>query len=370
MANKAVFSNDIEKDIDVGRNSPHVFGYLLQGLIRDKWSGTITVNTPDWRKRIFLNRGQFNFATSTLLDDRLGECMYRRGLISLDDLANAAVNVTPEMKFGQLLLRDKILTNVGLWQALKMQIICIIKSLFLNERISYLIQRGEPSSPNYTTIDDSYDLISQFRIFNLIFLKFKCSLEPNTFLTVSPHKFGNLCKGDFYGDLLSLIANNKNVHNILKSSKVCEGYTLVAIMELLALNACSLNFDFSGDTDIADITLQPIKVAADNYQALLRQAVEKFKAHGCESALKEICNFSRTLSHPELNILVLDMDGEISGNSLSRIADHCTLDPMYIQNYVSKIGTLTRFLLQTVIDLLPVEATKKIIATYKEFANG
>lgn len=369
MASKRIASSDLEKDIDVGRNSPHVFGYLLQGLIRDKWSGTITVNTSDWKKRIFINKGQFSFATSTLLDDRLGECMYRRGLISLDNLAAAAVNVTPEIKFGQLLLRDNILNNVGLWQALKVQVICIIKSLFLNERISYLIQKGEPLLPNYITIDDSYDLIDRFRIFNLIFLKFRRSLAPSTFLTVSPHKFGNIDRGDFYGDLLSLIANNKNIQDVLKSSKVCEDYALVAIMELLALNACSLNFDFSGDAVMTDVALQPVKTAADNYRILLGQAVEKFKAHGCESALKEVCQFSRTLSHSELNILVLDMDGEISGNSLTRISDHCTLDPTQIQTYVSKIATLTRFLLQTSIDLLPVEATKKITTTYEELAR-
>ena len=44
----------------------------LQGLIRDRWSGTITANTAEWKKRIYLDQGRFCFATSTLMDDRSG----------------------------------------------------------------------------------------------------------------------------------------------------------------------------------------------------------------------------------------------------------------------------------------------------------
>ena len=128
--------NKIDKDIDVGRNSLQVFGHLLQGLIRDRWSGTITANTAEWKKRIYLDQGRFCFATSTLMDDRLGEVLYRRDLLTIDQLAELAMQVTPTDKFGQVLRKHGIMSSSQLWHALQTQVISTIKSLFMNERIA------------------------------------------------------------------------------------------------------------------------------------------------------------------------------------------------------------------------------------------
>ena len=126
--------NKIAKDIDVGRNSLQVFGHLLQGLISDRWSGTITANTAECKKRIYLDQGRFCFATSTLMDDRLGEVLYRRDLLTIDQLAELAMKVTPTLKFGQVLRKHGIMSSSQLWHALQTQVISTIKSLFMNER--------------------------------------------------------------------------------------------------------------------------------------------------------------------------------------------------------------------------------------------
>ena len=361
--------NKIAKDIDVGRNSLQVFGHLLQGLISDRWSGTITANTAEWKKRIYLDQGRFCFATSTLMDDRLGEVLYRRDLLTIDQLAELAMKVTPTAKFGQVLRKHGIMSSSQLWHALQTQVISTIKSLFMNERISYLIQRGALPTDTFIIIDDCYELIENFKVFNSIFLKFCSSIDDKTFVMVSKQKRTKLAKSSFYNDILTLIDSDRSVHAIVKSSRMSEPYTMAALLELLTFNICSLNTDFVRNDALKGAELLAIKQAADSYRILLEKVTAAFTLHGCESELNEVRKFSLTLVHPELRTLALDCDGEISLNALARVADHCVLDPSRVYFYTSKIWTLARYLVQTAADLLPADEVRQIVKAYHELAG-
>ena len=361
----ATTPSGIEKDIDVGRNSLQVFGHLLQGLIRDRWSGTITANTDAWKKRIYLDQGRFCFATSTQMDDRLGEVLYRRDLLTIDQLAELAMKVTPTAKFGQVMRKHGIMSSSQLWDALQRQVISIIKSLFMNERISYLMQHDAPPSGSLIVIDDCYDLVENFKGFNSIFLKFCAAIDDKAFLMISKKKSAKLRRSSFYGDMLTLIESNNKVHEVLKASRLSDTYTMAALLELLTMNICSLNTDFVNRNLLAGTELVAIKRAADSYQSVLKKVAGAFARHNCEGELEEVRKFSTTLVHPELRTLVLDCDAEISLNALARIADHCAIDPSRVYFYSSKIWTLTRFLVQTAVDLLPAEDVKEIVSAYR-----
>lgn len=357
--------SSIEKDIDVGRNSLQVFGHLLQGLIRNRWSGTITATTEEWKKRIYLDQGRFCFATSTLIDDRLGEVLYRYDLLTIDQLAELAMKVTPTAKFGQVMRKHGIMSSSQLWHALQTQVISIIKSLFMNERISYLIQRDALPAGNFIIIDDCYDLVENFKVFNSIFVKFCSQINEKTFLMVSKKKSAKLPRSSFYGDMLTLIENNRKVREVVKASRLSAPYTMAALLELLTTNICSLNTDFVNKNLLTGEELVAIKTAADSYRVVLEKAAAAFARHGCEAELEEVRKFSLTLVHPELRTLVLDCDGEISLNALARIADHCAVDQSRVYFYTSKIWMLTRFLVQTAVDLLPAEEVKQIVTVYR-----
>ena len=361
----ATAPSKLEKDIDVGRNSLQVFGHLLQGLMRDRWSGTITATTDEWKKRIYLDQGCFCFATSTLIDDRLGEVLYRRDLLTIDQLAELAMKVTPTAKFGQVMRKHGIMSSSQLWHALQTQVISIIKSLFMNERISYLIQRDAPPAGSLIVIEDCHELVENFKAYNSIFLKFCNSIDDKTFLMISKKKSAMLRRSSFYGDMLTLIESHRKVQEVVKASRLSAPYTMAALLELLTTNVCSLNTDFVNKNLLAGAELVTIRKAADSYRTVLEKATAAFVRHGCESELEEVRKFSLTLVHPELRTLMLDRDGEISLNALARIADHCSVDPSRVYFYASKIWTLTRFLVQTAADLLPVEEVKHISAAYR-----
>ena len=358
--------SSIESDLDVGRNSLQVFGHLLQGLIRDRWSGTITANTPDWKKRIYLDQGQFCFAASTLLEDRLGEVLYRHDMLTIEQLEELAMQVTPTAKFGHVLRKHGIMSSSQIWHALQTQIISTIKSLFMEDRISYLIQRGAPPSGNFIIIDDCYDLVENFKAFNSFFLKFCHSINNDTTLIISPRKSAAWRRSCFYGDMLTLIDSNSKVREVIKLSRLRVPYTMAALLELLTMNVCSLSSDFVNKNPLVGVELTAIKTAADSYRVLLEKSTAAFVRHGRESELQEVCKFSRTLVHPELQTLILDNNAELSLHALARIADHCLFDTSRIYFYSCKLWTLTRFLVQTAVDALPADEVQPLTELYRQ----
>ena len=215
-------------------------------------------------------------------------------------------------------------------------------------------------------IDDCYELVEDFKVFNSIFLKFCSSINEKTFVIVSEQKRAKLIESSFYNDILTLIDSDRSVHAIIKSSRMSEPYTMAALLELLTLNICSLNTDFVRKDVLKGVELVSIKRAADSYRILLGKVTTVFAVHGCESELDEVRKFSLTLVHPELRTLVLDCDGEISLNALARIADHCAFDPSRVYFYTSKIWILARYLVQTAADLLPADEVRQIMGTYHE----
>ena len=113
----------------------NVFRDLFHGLVVAGFTGVLSVDTGYGVKRIFLSHGAVVFAGSNVIDDRLGEVLFRESHISLDDLTRSAASVTKVRKFGQVLVGNKVLTNVELWQALKLQVKQILRSVFMAEQV-------------------------------------------------------------------------------------------------------------------------------------------------------------------------------------------------------------------------------------------
>src|SRR5690606_3773150 len=113
------------------------------------------------------------FARSNIIDDRLGEVIYRWDAISLDQLAESAVKVTRVRKFGQVLLTSGIFSTVDLWNALKMQVRDIVRSIFLVPRVYVEIEGASRPAPSEvvfpegtsTLIHESYSFGCMLREF-------------------------------------------------------------------------------------------------------------------------------------------------------------------------------------------------------------
>jgi hypothetical protein len=107
-----------------------------------KDSGALIVQAGEIQKTIYLEAGSVIFATSNDRNDRLGEMLIRRGVVSVQDFLAASSNVGPGKRFGTILIEMGLLTPEQLVWAVKEQVKEIIFSLFGELFISY---RFEPA---------------------------------------------------------------------------------------------------------------------------------------------------------------------------------------------------------------------------------
>jgi hypothetical protein len=79
---------------------------------------------------VYLHRGEVVFASSNQMVDRLGECLLRAGVISLEQLRDAERCFEPPERFGKVLVERGFLTPRELWSGVKYQVEEIVRSLF------------------------------------------------------------------------------------------------------------------------------------------------------------------------------------------------------------------------------------------------
>lgn len=103
---------------------------LLEALHEARRSGLLQYTHRGHSKWIYLNRGEVVFAASNQRVDRLGECLLRAGVISLDQLREAERRFTPPDRFGKVLVEHGFLTPRELWNGVKYQVEEIVRSLF------------------------------------------------------------------------------------------------------------------------------------------------------------------------------------------------------------------------------------------------
>jgi tetratricopeptide (TPR) repeat protein len=109
----------------------HPVPLILKKILNDRLSGELAVTCEDWSKSLFFLEGDLEYASSTLIEDRLGEMLLAKGKIDKEQLVmlRRMREISPN-KFGKLLVDHKLLTRTELFAALKEQIKQIAVSLF------------------------------------------------------------------------------------------------------------------------------------------------------------------------------------------------------------------------------------------------
>lgn len=127
-----------------------------------KESGALIVQAGEIRKNIYFDGGSVIFATSNDRNDRLGEMLIRRGVISVQDFLKASSQVVPGKRFGTILIEMSLLTPEQLVWAVKEQVKEIIFSLFGELFVSYRFEAGAQAGNEVITLNiNTPELIRQ-----------------------------------------------------------------------------------------------------------------------------------------------------------------------------------------------------------------
>jgi hypothetical protein len=121
---------------------------LLNALHEAERSGLLQFAHRDHVKWIYLFRGEVVFAASNQRVDRLGECLLRAGVISLEQLREAEQRHAPPERFGKALVERGFLTPRELWNGVKYQVEEIVRSLFAMPSGTVWFWEGEHQPDN------------------------------------------------------------------------------------------------------------------------------------------------------------------------------------------------------------------------------
>lgn len=113
---------------------------LISSMRRD---GYLSLFIPHARKTVYFSGGEIVYATSTVEDDRLGEILWRRGFLSLEQLYEVHDLVTPQKKLGSILVERKLITPRQLYEGIKEQVQEIVYSTFHFRKGEFLFVEGK-----------------------------------------------------------------------------------------------------------------------------------------------------------------------------------------------------------------------------------
>lgn len=115
---------------------------LIGLLTMSQKSGMLRLLRNDGDCSIYFERGEIVFANSDQEKDRLGNFLYRRGLIDKKDLAEAEKRVQPGTRFGKVLVEMNLIGTKELWEAVRAQVEEIIYSIFTSSDGEFVFVEG------------------------------------------------------------------------------------------------------------------------------------------------------------------------------------------------------------------------------------
>ncbi len=209
------------------------FHDVLTALIDNKETGEAIFKFKHIEKSIFIEKGEIVFAKSNQIDDRLGEILYRRGYLSINDLVTSRIKVTKNKRFGKILIEQGILNCHQLWEAIRLQISELIHSIFFLEQAEF-----------YFASDDYYSGTKV--VFNMpsrLFFK-ECANKgksisrfhmevPDDSVFILQEKYDpNQCT-DFENEFIDIIQRGPSKKEILSNTKLKTPYAIATLLNLL-----------------------------------------------------------------------------------------------------------------------------------------
>lgn len=136
---------------------------ILVYLNSGRKTGTLSVNTKTFTKKMFLNTGDVIFASSTYEDDRLGEMLLKANKITVEQYDKSVeILKTSRKRQGAILVELGFITPKELFWGVKYQVKEIIYSLFQIEDGEYAFEEGDIPTQEVITLKMSVaNLISE-----------------------------------------------------------------------------------------------------------------------------------------------------------------------------------------------------------------
>lgn len=365
LGKTVVIAMEATSQTTVGRADPKIlFGFLKQ-LIEMNFTGSVNGYWEGASKKLFFDKGRIVFATSNQMDDRLGEIIYREGIISLDELLDSAVHVTKEKKFGQVLISLGLFSHLELWHALQSQMYVIVRSFFLQDMISYEIVSGAISPIEIPNEVASHDLLNELTSFSAMYKDFEASLIDDSTIQITKD-FAvktEVKTGTFRHDFLTLIDSEKKLTNVKKASRLGTVNTIAELFILYNLGA--LEFSKMNSRKSVGPGFGKVKNILDAYDMLRPTLVKGYVDGKVKPPISDIKKALHALEFGSSRSIDISDNLEIRHSSIENIFAMLHAYPERIDLAINLLTNFVNFVILSAIDGLPAEQGMQVKQNYK-----
>ena len=345
--------NFLEKDFEY--TSVEVFTSALLGLIANDYTGVVSVRTHQADKTIYIHQGQIVFATSSLIDDRLGEVIYRRGLITLDQMTEASVKVTRKLKFGRVMIESNIFNCIDLWDGLKLQVLCIVQSIFLEKELLYKITREYIDPPTAVSFEESTDsLVKKYASVGSAYQIFREELTPDDTMSFISDFSGVADDNTYLSDVTEVLKGDNTISGFISNRKLNESYAILDVFDL-----CHEGFISLKQSREIKLNLKrqgrnsAVKSLIDAYQLISKEVNDYFVLNKSQFPIEELRRFLRKQYLESGCLLYVEDNLKLNDGSLVQIIGVSEKYNFACEMIESDLKALIYFVLQILGDIGP-----------------
>jgi hypothetical protein len=342
---------------------------LIEGLMLRSWSGVVGIDAGMGFQKIFLVDGELSFASSTLMDHRLGEVIYRNGSISLEKLTESTIQVTRSQKFGQVLLKGGAFTAVDLWDALRLQVLQIVRTAFIMPKVYVEIEPGKDLAPTSVVFaENSQQVIGDAYFFGCMYRDFINQVDFQGEISIKEDEVftHDIKPGTFQSDTLELVREQKSLANIIAASKLHEVNTISAVMDFVNRGICNVRTGASSPSGSSTKLHRLLQAKLDAYSFMIREVRSAFLANSLSIPITDLRQFCYRLNPPGFISLYLDDQGDVHEESIRWIGGQSLANEQRAAYFGYRLEALTQFLLQVSGDLLPGDISRKLRNDFKD----
>ncbi len=126
----------------------------MRKIYSENLSGTLAVSDENYQKNIYFKNGSILYADTNLIQERLGEILFKAGMITRQEFWNIHKMIEGKnQKIGKLLVENKVLTEREVFQGILLQIKSIVLSLFFVNSGKWNFEEKAPVVPDDSKFD-------------------------------------------------------------------------------------------------------------------------------------------------------------------------------------------------------------------------
>lgn len=247
---------------------------VLEFLRVTRRTGVLNFKKDRLKKNLYIKDGNVIFATSSELEDRLGDLLLKWGRISKEAYDRSVAMLGSKKRQGRILVELGALTPKQLWEGVQDQIRHIVYSLFNWETGIFYFAEGELPSKENITADVS--------ISELIVQGIRKIQEPSSLITKFPSREVILSRMDygikervklerFERYVLELIDGQKTIEEICHDSEIGDAETFKVMYMLLSIGYIKVKgkkSDPSEENVVSGISFDEVKHIIGDYNKM------------------------------------------------------------------------------------------------------